>query len=195
MTTTQKAAYDAAPRLAAGERATYDGVSVALHWITVVLVLVQFALAQTWHFFPRPTHRLMVMLHMSFGTLLGVAVIGRIIWRTLPGHDLPAAYSGWSGVASKTVHYLLYALILFQFVLGFVLRWSGGEAMIFFGLPIPPVGPQVSKATNHFLGDVHNWAGWAIIVIAAGHALIGLFHHFVVKDHVLARMIPALRRA
>ncbi|MDB5481767.1 MAG: cytochrome [Caulobacteraceae bacterium] len=170
--------------------ATYDGVSVTLHWITVALVLIQFGFSKTWGLFAAPMRREMIMLHMGFGILLGLAVIARIVWRLIPGHRLPPAHSG----ASKAVHYLLYAFILFEFVLGFVLRWSGGEAMIFFGLPIPPVGvPHVSRATNDSIGVIHSLVGWVIIILATGHALSGVYHHFVVKDRVLARMIPALR--
>jgi cytochrome b561 len=174
--------------------ATYDGVSVTLHWITVALVLIQFGFSKTWHIFARPMRCEMIMLHMGFGILLGLTVIARIVWRFMPGHRSPLAHSGWVGIASKVVHDLLYAFILFEFVLGFVLRWSGGEAMIFFGLPIPPMGvPHVSRATNDHIGVIHSLVGWVIIVFGAGHALAGVYHHFVVKDGVLARMIPALR--
>ena len=195
MSTTHKSAVGAATRIAAGdEGATYDGVSVALHWITVALVLIQFGFSKTWHLFARPMRREMIMLHMEFGILLGLSVMARIVWRLSPGRQRPPAHSGWVEPASKAVYYLLYALILSEFVLGFVLRWSGGEAMIFFGLPIPPIGvPYVSRATNDSIGVIHSLVGWVIIILGAGHALAGVYHQFVVKDGVLARMIPALR--
>jgi cytochrome b561 len=182
-------------RIAAGdEAATYDGVSVTLHWITVALVLIQFGLSKTWSLFARPMRREMIMLHMGFGILLGLAVMASIVWRLSPGRRRPPAHSGWVEPVSKAVYYLLYALILSEFVLGFVLRWSGGEAMIFFGLPIPPIGvPHVSRATNDAIGAIHSLVGWVIIVVATGHALAGVYHHVVVRDGVLARMIPALR--
>jgi cytochrome b561 len=184
-------------RIAAGdEAATYDSVSVTLHWITVALVLVQFGLSKTWHLFARPMRREMIMLHMGFGILLGLAVMARIAWRLLPGHPPPPAHAGRVGLAAKAVHSLLYALILFEFVLGFVLRWSGGEAVIFFGLPIPPMGvPHVPRGTNDAIGVIHSLVGWVIIIVATGHALAGVYHHLVVKDGVLARMIPALRQS
>jgi cytochrome b561 len=191
MSTIHKSAVGASTRVAAGdEGATYDGVSVMLHWITVALVLIQFGFSKTWCLFAAPMRREMIMLHMGFGILLGLAVIARIVWRLIPGRQLPPAHSG----ASRAMHCLLYAFILFEFVLGFVLRWSGGEAMIFFGLPIPPMGvPHVSRATNDLIGVIHSLVGWVIIILAAGHAMAGVYHHYVVKDGVLARMIPALR--
>jgi cytochrome b561 len=104
---------------------------------------------------------------------------------------MPSAVSGWVERASKAVHYLLYAMLAAEAVLGFVLRWSGGEAMVFFGLQIPSPIPTVSKPTNDFIGAIHHWNGWAIVILAAGHAGAALYHHFVVKDDVLRRMLPA----
>ena len=180
-----------ATRIAAGDdRTRYDGVAISLHWLTVFLVLANFALAETWAGFARPTRHLMVATHMSFGILLAIVVAARIAWRLMPGHQVSPAGLGVVERASKAVHYLLYGLLALEAVLGFLLRWSGGEAMIFFGLAIPSPMATVSRATNHMIGDLHNWNGWAIIILAAGHAGGALYHHFVVKDDVLRRMLP-----
>ncbi|HEX3700299.1 MAG TPA: cytochrome b [Phenylobacterium sp.] len=184
-------AVDVATRIAAGDdRTRYDGVAMILHWTTVALVLAQFVLAETWSWFARPTRHLMVATHMSFGILLAAVVLARIVWRLAPGHQMPSAVSGWVELASKAVHYLLYAMLAAEAVLGFVLRWSGGEAMSFFGLQIPSPMAKVSKPTNDFIGAIHHWNGWAIVILAAGHAAAALYHHFVVKDDVLRRMLP-----
>ena len=186
----------AATRIAAGDdRTRYDNFAIALHWVTVLLVLVQLGLAEFWDFAARPTKHLMIVAHMSFGILLTavVVVVVRIAWRLTPGHRVRAAVSGWVEIASKAVHYLLHGLLTTQAVLGFVLRWSGGEAMSFFGLAIPPPFPAFSKPAHHLVGEFHNWVGWAIIVVAAGHAGAALFHHFVLRDDVLWRMLPGRR--
>jgi len=69
----------------------------------------------------------------------------------------PVAASGWVEVASKAMHYLLYVLLAAQAALGFVLRWSGNEAMSFFGLPIPPPFAPFSKSAHQLVGEAHNW--------------------------------------
>ncbi len=192
MSTRAESALDTATRIVAGDdRTTYDGVAVTLHWLTVALVLIQFALAQAWPLFPRPTRHSMIVAHMSFGILLGAAVLARISWRLIPGHQMPPAVEGWVELASKAVHYLLYAMLAAEAVLGFVLRWSGGEAMSFFGLPIPSPMAKVSRPTHELIGDIHHWNGWAIIIVALGHAGAALYHHLVVRDRVLERMLPA----
>src|SRR5690348_2918265 len=110
-------------RIAAGDdRTRYDDFALWLHWLTVVLVLLQFGLAELWCFVARPARSLMIDGLMSFGILLAAVVVVRIAWRLLPGHRVRPAVSGLVESAAKTVHYLLYVLLCVQAVSGFVLR-------------------------------------------------------------------------
>ena len=186
---------DAAKRIVAGDdRTQYDLFAMSLHWATVFLVLANLVLAETWGYFVRPTRHLMIVTHMSFGILLTAVVIARLAWQLVPSHQMPSAVSGLVERAAKAVHWLLYALLAAEAVLGFVLRWSGGEAMSFFGLQIPSPMAAVSRPAHHLIGDAHNLLGWVIVVTAAGHAAAALYHHYIVKDDVLRRMLPPARR-
>jgi cytochrome b561 len=192
MMTTRLAAE--APRIAAGDdRVRYDAFSMTLHWLTTVLVVLLFGLAQSWGFFAKATEEQMIVAHMSFGILLTVVLVVRIVWRLTPGHRIQDATTGLFEFASKAVHYVLYVLLAAQAVLGFVLRWSGNEAMSFFGLQISPPFAPFAKPAHHLVGQAHNWIGWAIIILAVGHAAAALFHHFVLRDDVLWRMLPGIR--
>jgi cytochrome b561 len=191
MSQSQPASLTVATRALAGDdRTRYDAFAIALHWTTAILVVLQFALAEIWGFADRPNRHQMIVAHMSFGILLSTVLIVRIAWRLMPGHQVSPAVSGWVEIASKAVHYLLYGLLAAQAVLGFVLRWSGNEAMSFFGLPIPAPFPPFSKPAHQLVGEAHNWVGWTIVILAAGHAAAALFHHYVLHDDVLARMLP-----
>ncbi|MDB5691005.1 MAG: cytochrome [Alphaproteobacteria bacterium] len=189
--TPSRAPLDEATRIAAtATRTRYDGVSIALHWITVVLVLLNFASAELWGLFARPTRHLMIASHMSLGILLSIVVVARIVWRLTPGHQVEPATRGWDDRLAKAVQYLLYLLLLAQSALGYIVRWSEGESMSFFGLQIPPLIAPMTRAQHETLMERHNQVGWAIIVIAAGHAAAALYHHFVLRDRVLVRMLP-----
>jgi cytochrome b561 len=188
-----RAAVEVVRVAASDDRTRYDHITIGLHWLTVILVLAQLGTSQLWDFTAKPTKHLMIVSHMSFGILLGAIVIARIIWRFLPGHQVRAADVGWTEALAKGVQYLLYALLLVQPVLGFILRWSGNEAMSFFGLQLPPPFAPFSKDAHRFVGEAHNWVGWAIILVAFGHALAALFHHFALRDDVLWRMLPGER--
>ena len=183
-----------ATRIAAGDdRVRYDDFSMMLHWLTAFLVVTQFLLAEFWGFAGRPVRSSMIVAHMSFGILLTAVLLLRIAWRLTPGHRVRDAVEGWVEFASKGVHNVLYCLLVVQAALGFVLRWSGNEAMSFFGLLIPPPFAPFSKPAHELVGEAHNWIGWTIIILAGGHAAAALVHHFVLRDNVLWRMLPGLR--
>jgi cytochrome b561 len=171
-------------------RTRYDPVAATLHWLTVVLVLLQFGLAELWDHVPRATKHVMVLGHMSFGVLLAAAIILRIVWRLMPGHKVAPANTGLLGWLAKGVHALLYVLLVAQAILGFLLRWGGDHAMFFFGLQIPAFFPPFEKPVRHLIGQAHATVGWTIILLAAGHAIAALIHHFVLRDSVLRRMLP-----
>jgi cytochrome b561 len=180
-----------ASRIAAGDDGTtYGNVAIALHWATALLVVLNFALAQTWDWFAEPTTEFMENAHMSFGVLLTAVIVARIVWRLFPGHQLSAMTAGWVRLASKGVHYLLYLLLILEAGFGFAFRWGAGRPMEFFGLGIPPLIGEMERPARHQLRELHEWIGWAIIIIALLHALGALYHHYVLKDRVLRRMLP-----
>jgi cytochrome b561 len=183
--------FDSATRIVAGDDGTnYDNVAIALHWATAFLVVANFALAQTWDWFAKPTTALMEDTHMSFGVLLTAVVVARIVWRLIPGHQVSSLEAGWVRIASKATHYLLYGLLIAEAGLGFAFRWGAGRPMEFFGLGIPPLIAEMAKPLRHELREIHEYIGWAIVIIAFAHALAALYHHYVLKDRVLRRMLP-----
>ncbi len=59
-------AYFAAPH----DAGRHDGVTIALHWLTAILVVTLFALAEIWNNFVQrgtPLRHQMQLLHVSFG--------------------------------------------------------------------------------------------------------------------------------
>jgi len=189
--------FDTATRIAAGDDGTnYDNVAIALHWATAVLVVIQFVLAITWDYFSRDTRENLQGVHVSLGVLLTAVVIARIVWRLIPGHQRSAIVTEWVKIASKTVHYLLYVLLVVQAGLGFAWRWAQGHDVAFFGLfGIPGPYGQLARPTRHLLATFHDKIGWAIVIIAFGHALAALYHHYKLHDRVLGRMFPPARRS
>jgi cytochrome b561 len=187
---------DTATRIAAGDdRTNYDNVAITLHWTTALLVVTQFGLAETWDYFSRDTSERLQSTHVSFGILLAAVVVVRLIWRLIPGHQRPAIVSGWVELASKGVHYLFYLLLIAQAALGFAIGWAAGHPIHFFGLAIPGPLDAIARPTRHLLREVHSWVGWGIIVLALGHALAALYHHYRLHDRVLGRMFPPARRS
>lgn len=188
--------FDTATRIAAGDDKTdYDNVAITLHWLTALLVLIQFGLAETWDWFSRDTRENMQSIHVSFGILLTLVVVTRLIWRWIPGHQRASLESGWMLVASKVVHYLLYLLLVAQAGLGWVMGWSAGHPIHLFGFPIPGPFAALARPFRHEIREIHSTVGWVIVSLAFGHAVAALYHHYRLRDRVLGRMFPPARRS
>lgn len=176
-------------------RARYDRVTMTLHWLTAATVIVLFGTSLLWNYLPRTVHwrGQLESLHISFGIILAAIFIGRALWRAFGGRHLVAADAGLAGLASKIVHWALYLLLAVQIALGFALRWLQGEEFSFFGLFSVPSLLASNRSLAHTFEDLHNLTAWTLIVVAGGHAAAALWHHYIVKDGVLRRMLPATR--
>ncbi|MFT8550118.1 cytochrome b [Acetobacter okinawensis] len=168
----------------------YDGPSIVLHWMTAFLVLLQFVLAECWSWPTKPVHHLMVVTHLTAGIILSVIMVFRVVWRLTKGRHLPNHLQPMSRVLALGVEYTLYALILAEIVLGYLWRWGGGQPMSFFGVLFPAPFAHFQKASLLWIHSLHDWNAWLIIILATGHGLAALFHHLILKDHVLERMLP-----
>jgi cytochrome b561 len=174
----------------AAEPVRYDRVTIALHWLTALLVVSLFAMAETWGFLPRgtPLRRTLQSLHISFGLVLTAVIVLRLVWRAGNGRRLPAVEGSMNQLAAKAAHGALYLLLVAQVSLGFLYRWAQGERFTFFGLFPVPAPFVVEHEQRRFFGGLHYYVGWTIIVLAVLHALAALYHHYGLRDNVLRRM-------
>ena len=175
-----------------GAEASYDRRTIRLHWATAILVIVLWGLAQIIDLFPKGAPKIAVRsAHIVFGVLLGVVLVIRIVWRSRSGRRLPPANRGVLGHAARSVHLVLYAGLASVILLGVLNAWARGDSL-FSVLQIPkllPAHPQV-KPTVEYL---HKTFANTLVILAAAHALAALAHHFILRDHVLRRMLPRIR--
>ncbi|TWD57896.1 cytochrome b561 [Agrobacterium vitis] len=175
----------------------YNRGMILLHWATAALVLTLFLSAEAWDFAERggAVRADLKLVHYAAGIILTAVFICRIIWRIVSAKSIPAAEKGLMGAVAKCAHYGLYLGLIVQIALGFSWRWSQGRAVDFFNFfSIPPLLP-VSPDYRHLLGDLHSAIAWIIIVVSTLHAAAALFHHFVIKDGTLLKMMPAHSKA
>ncbi|MBD8213027.1 cytochrome b [Erwinia persicina] len=178
-------------------RQRYDALTLALHWLTAGSVIFLFASAHIWALLERgtPLRKGLQSVHISCGILLATVMVIRPLWRIFSQHRArfalpPAAGSRLSRVAAHAVHGALYLLLFTQTGLGFMLRWAQQEPFTFFGLFHIPAWIAVDPGRRHQLAGWHDNVAWALIILAGAHALAALFHHYVLRDSVLRRMLP-----
>ncbi|MGZ5869651.1 MAG: cytochrome b/b6 domain-containing protein, partial [Croceibacterium sp.] len=64
-------------------------------------------------------------------------------------------------------------------------------------LGIVPV-PQVLEAGSPYRGtlaEAHEWLAYALIAVVAVHAAAALYHHFMLRDSVMRRMLSGASQA
>ena len=96
----------------------------------------------------------------------------------------------WQKRAAGASHFLLYLLIFAQPVIG-ILHSNAANfpVVVFDSVTLPSlIGPD--EATKTLLGAAHYWGSWLILAIVGVHAAGALYHHLVLKDDVLRRMLP-----
>ena len=88
------------------------------------------------------------------------------------------------------MHGALYILLFSQIVLGFLFRWSQQEPFLFFGFFDLSGLVQITPTLRHTFAQWHGNVAWALVSLALVHALAALFHHYLLRDSVLRRMLP-----
>ena len=183
---------DQAAGVAAGDdRQGYDAPQIALHWLTAALVALLWGIAHAWPYVTRgsPLRHNMQALHVSLGLCLIVVLAARIAWRARQGRRMPAAGPRLLDRAAHGMHYLLYALLIAVACLGVTFRWAQHEPLALFGLFSIPSPVEIAKARANGIGDWHENLANLIFYLAGLHAAAALFHHYVLKDNVLRRML------
>jgi cytochrome b561 len=176
--------------------ATYSAPARAFHWATALLMTLQFTVG--WWMpevddMDRPQG--LVDLHLSLGVLLLALVALRLLWRGLSARPESGTggpvYLQWLAAAA---HAALYALMIALPVLGWANASARGWPVTLFGaIGLPPLLPNGSDF-GMTLGDIHVVLAWALLGLTGLHVLAVVFHHRVLKENLLQRMIPSFAR-
>lgn len=169
----------------------YTVTARVLHWIMAALVLtmvpIGFVIANEWG---GPELDWLYNFHKSVGAVLIPVVIVRLIYRVInPPLPLPADIPPVQQSAAHATHWVLYALLLVQPLVG----WIGTSAYpapvpVFGWFELPRIWPENRAFSNQMMA-LHGWLGITIAAVAAIHIGAALQHHFVRRDRVLMRMI------
>ncbi len=167
----------------------YDGISLHLHWLTAALVVEQWVGAHLIDDFPNVAPRVAARsVHISFGLILGLVLIARILWRATRGRKLPPADHGFLQFIANATHWALYALLVAVIPVGMFLVFVRGDS--YFGLFSVPAFDAGNKILRDNVAELHGLLANAILILAGLHAAAALVHHFLWHDNVLRRVLP-----
>lgn len=153
--------------------AGYSALQIALHWLIAAGVLFNYIVSEG---MGRALHQRLegqevtlaiAPLHVWAGVALMALVLVRIALRLTRGS--PAPLPGVQGLVATLGHGALYVLIFLVPLSGALAWFLGAEA----------------------LGDPHGLLANLLVILAALHGLAAVFHHVILKDGVMRRMLRA----
>ncbi len=176
--------------------ATYSPAAKVLHWLTVLVLSVQYALGWLMPHLRRDMlPQQLNNVHMSFGFVVLAIFAARLVVRLKDGspQDEPGLPQ-WQRTLSHIVHWSLYVLLFVFIATGWIYASVHGWQLSFFGLfPVPSIAPT-DWALGRQIGEIHHQLVWPILAVIAFHMSAALYHHFILRDGVLTRMLSARPR-
>lgn len=165
----------------------YHPAHVAAHWLTALVVLM--AIAAGMFLLPGvaaddPQKPAMLQTHMLVGGVIALLTLSRLAMRFF--FKMPAEANEENKLlrfAARATHTLLYVMLLGMAVSGLGLYQIVDLPAIFNGAkPYPQDFFQYAPRIGHGL------VAWSLLALIGLHVGAALFHQFIKKDNLLARM-------
>jgi cytochrome b561 len=171
------------------QREEYSPAAKVLHWMVVVLIAAQFAVAWSMPHIGRNTQpETLINLHFSLGVAVLAVMLVRLVHRVAAGAPVTATLPVL-GMAARITHWLLYMLLVVLPVLGWMNASWRGFPVALFGLELPKLMPTRLPGWN-WTGDLHALlSNYVLLTLVILHILAALYHHFVLRDRVLKSML------
>jgi cytochrome b561 len=171
-------------------RTKYGMIAKILHWGMALLFFGMFPLGYIMEGLADADFKFSLFdLHKATGLVLFSLVALRLCWRFIsdqPGLDQSVPL--WQRRAASGNIIFLYLLMVAMPVSGFFMSTLGGHDISFYGL-FTVAALAHDKAASGFFAYIHEYVSYAMIAAFILHLLGALYHHYVLKDNVLKRMV------
>jgi cytochrome b561 len=129
-------------------------------------------------------------LHKSIGLTVLALFLLRVAWRMLDRRPPDEPAPAWQRWAAHSTHALLYVLIVAIPVSGWVFNSAHGYPLQWFKLFNLPSLVAKNEQLSHVAVTVHVYLFYFLLLVLVAHVGAALWHHFVLRDNVLRRMLP-----
>src|ERR1700759_43678 len=134
----------------------FDGTSIMLHWLTVALIVIQFASIWTREAIGHhsASGAMLLSLHWTSGVLTWFVALARLAWRHSSAHlpPFPASMPKFQQTIAKANEYDLYALLLAMPITGLMRVLLRGQPCDLFFWQLPALLEPKPVLRNIFVG-------------------------------------------
>ncbi|HVI97440.1 MAG TPA: cytochrome b [Sphingomonas sp.] len=171
----------------------YTDGAILLHWLTVLLVLIQLCLGFTFVGMERgPARSELFTWHKTVGATILIVSLIRLGWRlTHKPPPFPESLPRWERIAATWNHRAFYVLLIALPLTGLSMISAGksGFTTLAGGIPLPMIPGLPDSAGETFEG-AHIALIWVTIALVVLHVAAALKHQFVDRARVAGRMPP-----
>jgi cytochrome b561 len=161
----------------------YSKSLIVIHWVTALLIVGAWLTSTG----GRRMAENPPLLHFSLGLAVLVLVLPRLLLRLAGGAPNEPPAGGKLAVATKVGHAVLYLFLIALPLSGWYAASRLGVPVSFFGVSLPAIAERVQGAPG-LIADLHENAGTIILYLAGLHAVMAIWHQFVLRDGTLQRM-------
>jgi cytochrome b561 len=174
-------------------RTRHPALTIALHWGTVLAIVVSVAamfLRDASE--DRVVRQVLLEIHRQLGLLVLIVVALRL------GLRMRARLADYSSTVpavlrwvAHAAHIVLYGMLIALPVEGWLLSNAHGVSLALFGIvPLPSLQAPDSELADT-LSDYHILLAWGLLALVTAHAAAAFWHHFMQRDGVLRAMLPS----
>jgi cytochrome b561 len=170
----------------------YGRMAILLHWASALLILGGFTLGLTMTGLPFSPDKLRAYAwHKWIGITVFLVATLRLAWRAfVPPPPWPASMAAWQVRAARTVHAMLYALMLAIPLSGWLYSSATGVSVSYLNLvPLPNLVAK-DKDLAGVLLIVHQALNATLALAVIGHVAAAVKHQWIDRDGMLSRMLP-----
>lgn len=170
----------------------YGWLAAGLHWLMLLLVVAAYASMELREFFPRgsATRDAMKTWHYTLG--ISILFLTFIRLAVHFGGPVPAALPTrrkWQLSSARWMKLGLYCFLLGMPLLGWLLLSAKGMPVPFLGMHLPVLTAE-NKALAESIGELHEAGAKVGYFLIGLHAVAALYHHYLLRDDTLRRILP-----
>ena len=167
----------------------YENMAIAIHWVTVPLLLFVFMLGLTIDSFPKKSASSVLNIHAIFGLSIFLISVIRVTSRRRVGKLSSATQITR---LARFGHLALYFCLLGVPLIGIPALFFRGHALDFGLFEVGPFFAR-NRGLARILTQTHLYAAYFLAILVVGHLLAVFLHAAIWKDGTLRKMLPSRR--
>ena len=170
---------------------TYGIAPRIFHWLIGIMMIGMFAVGyyMTNLLGPSDFKWTLYGLHKATGVILLALVSIRLAYRLSHKYpDLPKSVPTFQARLAKGNYFLLFLLMFSMPISGMLGSLYAGYEISVYGMFIISAFEK-NAAISSLMWDIHIVGFYIFIISLAAHIGAALYHHFIVKDNLLSRMV------